>query len=243
MAQPEPDDDEKSFLQKYGWILGLFAVLLVGGGIYLLAGKKSGGSGKAKARPPEMQMVKLMPPPPPPPKLPPPPPPPPSLTPPPKEEMVEQTPVEEPEAKPEEAAPEAPPTDSLTVDAAGTGPGDSFGLVGRPGGGGGTGGGGRIGGGKRGSKFGWYAGQVQQTVQQALLSNEKTRMADLRVEIRIWADSNGRVTRATISGSTGDPALDAAITQDVLTGLKLKEPPPADMPMPIVMRITAKRPG
>lgn len=236
---PEEDNEEKSFLEEHRGIVALGAILLIGGVVVVFANKPSSGPSKPKP-PPEMQMIKLMPPPPPPPPKLPPPPPPPSLTPPPKQEMVEQEPVKE-EEKPPEAAPEAPPAE-LSIDAAGTGPGDSFGLVGRPGGKGGTGGN-QIGGTKGGSRYGWYAGQVQSVIQEALLKNEKTRQSHIRVEVRIWADSNARVTRATLGGSTGDAALDRAIIQDVLTGLKLKEPPPADMPMPIVMRVTAKRPG
>jgi len=45
-----------------------------------------------------------------------------------------------------------------------------------------------------------------------------------------------------LSGSTGEPALDAALKNQVLNGLQLQEPPPSDMPLPIVMRLTARRP-
>ena len=39
----------------------------------------------------------------------------------------------------------------------------------------------------------------------------------------------------------GDPAL-AALQDEVLVGLQLSDPPPADMPLPIVMRLSAQRP-
>ena len=52
-----------------------------------------------------------------------------------------------------------------------------------------------------------------------------------------------RVTRASLVSSTGDPAVDAAIKADVLTGLQLDAPPPEGMPLPIVMRLTARRPN
>src|SRR5260370_38727827 len=56
--------------------------------------------------------------------------------------------------------------------------------------------------------------------------------------MRIWVDNTARVTRAQLVGATGNPSLDSAITDKVLTGLQLKEPPPSDMPMPIVLRLT-----
>ncbi len=121
--------------------------------------------------------------------------------------------------------------------------GDGAGLAGLGSGsgdGGGTIGGG---GGKAGSKFGWYAGQVQSKITEALHSNPKTKNASLRIEVRIWPDSTGRITRAQLAGSTGDAALDGAIQNGVLTGLQLQEPPPAGMRLPIVLRLTARRPN
>jgi periplasmic protein TonB len=50
------------------------------------------------------------------------------------------------------------------------------------------------------------------------------------------------VSRVQVS-STGDPELDAVIRNEVFGGLVLREPPPKDMPMPMVARVTARRPG
>src|ERR1700736_1561746 len=83
-----------------------------------------------------------------------------------------------------------------------------------------------------------YAAQVQSGIKEALLQNNKTKTASISgVVIRIWVDNTARVTRAQLVGTTGNPSLDSAITDKVLTGLQLKEPPPADMPMPIVLRL------
>ncbi len=94
------------------------------------------------------------------------------------------------------------------------------------------------------TKWGWYAAQVQSSITDALRKNPRTRKANVRIDVRIWADpATGRVTRATLASSTGDTALDAAIRDQVLTGLQLQQPPPEGMPMPIVMRVTARRPN
>jgi TonB family protein len=63
----------------------------------------------------------------------------------------------------------------------------------------------------------------------------------MSVKARIWVDRTGRVTRATIEGSSGDPAIDRALQNEILTGTQLPDPPPDGMPMPIVMRINASR--
>ena len=92
------------------------------------------------------------------------------------------------------------------------------------------------------SKYGWYAGQVQTVVTQALQRHKKTRAAALSLKVRIWVDTSGRVTRVALSGSSGDPAVDRALQNEILNGLQLQQAPPEGMPMPIVMRIAAKRP-
>lgn len=154
--------------------------------------------------------------------------------------MMDQVPVSQPESKPE-PKPEAPKAPGpIGTGIKGNGPPDGFGL-------GYGAGNGLIGGGSGrgvgGSRFGWYAGEVQTAIQQALQQNPKTRDAKGVITVRIWPDRMGRITRASLANSTGDPALDDAIKNQVLTGLTLQEPPPKDMPLPIVMRITAKRPN
>ncbi len=140
------------------------------------------------------------------------------------------------EPEPQQAEPEPAP---MGTNIEGDGP-DAFGLA-KGGGGGMIGGTGT--GKKGGSKFGGYAAQVQSSVVQALRNHRKTRAASMNVTARIWVDAAGRVTRATLSGSSGDPATDAAIQQEILAGLRLQAPPPDGMPMPIVMRLKATRPN
>jgi TonB family protein len=88
-----------------------------------------------------------------------------------------------------------------------------------------------------------YAGQVKTRIQQALESNPRTRKAGMKIEVRVWPDTSGRIARAKLATSTGDAALDALIADQILTGLQISQPPPEGMPAPIVMRITARRPN
>jgi outer membrane biosynthesis protein TonB len=124
------------------------------------------------------------------------------------------------------------------LDDAGKGPGE---LLGKPGGSGFIGGGG--GGGGGGTKWGWYASIVQAQIESALRANERTRHAVMRIQVRLWSDAMGRVTRVQLVSSTGDASLDATVRDDVLGRLTLREPPPKDMPMPIITRVTAQSPG
>jgi TonB family protein len=98
-------------------------------------------------------------------------------------------------------------------------------------------------GGGRGSKFGYYAGQVKSRILDALRSNKKTRSAVMDVQVRVWLDDTGHVAKVSLSKSTGDPSVDQAIKSEVLSEISMSEPPPQGMPMPIVMHFSAKRPG
>lgn len=172
---------------------------------------------------------------------PPPPPPPPQNEPPPAEEekMVEQEAVTEEEPPPEAAAPE-PPSSDLTTNLQGSGA-DNFGLSQ----GGGRNGGGGIGGsgtGRAGSKWGWYAAGVQRSLADALRRHPSTRNATFAIKVRLWPDRTGRVTRAQLVESTGNPALDEVLRNQILTGLQLSHAPPADLPLPVVMRLSARKP-
>jgi protein TonB len=227
------EEEKESFLERHALKL-VFGAAVVAIGAFVYFHKPGPTPPPAKLE--RMVMIAPLPPPP---AIKPPPPPPPQK--PPEEKMEKETAAEvtKPVEKPAPAkAPEdpAPLGTNLKGDGAGlSGLGSGSGL------GGGTLGNG--GAGKGGSRFGWYAGQVQSKISEALRSNPKTKNANLRIEVRIWPDATGRITRAQLVGSTGDAALDGTIQNGVLTGLQLQEPPPAGMRLPIVLRLTARRPN
>jgi TonB family protein len=211
------------------------AVVVVGAGI-IAAVMISGDDAPQPKQVRELTVNVILPPPPPPP-------------PPQEQKVVEQQMIEQPkmvepelkqdkpldEPKPDTPKDDAPPPGPLALDAKGEGPGDSFGLGGKPGGHG------LFGGGGGGSRWGWYASMVQAQIESALRANAKTRNAVMEVRIRLWADGSGRVTRVQLVSSTGDAELDGALREG-LQNLALREAPPSDMPMPIMTRITSRRP-
>jgi Periplasmic protein TonB, links inner and outer membranes len=216
---------------RYGAALAVIAVLFAGA-IYLFVG---GSDMPPPRQVREITIVNITPPPPPPQQQP-------------ETKMVEQPkmaqpeikedkPVEKPKDEPAKDARNDEPPGPLALDAKAVGPGDLFNLAGKPGGNPyGAGGGG-------GSRFGWYASLVQTQIRTALDANSRTRKAVLQVQIRLWADGTGRVTRVQLVSSTGDAELDTIIRDEVLAGLTLREPPPKDMPMPINTRVTERRPS
>ncbi len=198
-------------------------------------------------------MVKVQPPPAPAPK-----PPPPPVAPPKEIEQPQTTRVElkatdipPPDAPPPSASPShgAPAAGPLALAAEGEGPGDAFNLAGNPGGrallgggglgeGSGTGAGG-VGGGP-GTRYGWYYAKMAAEIEAAFRSDKRLAGVAARVELRIWTEPSGRITRVQLVKSTGDPRVDEAV--QAVVGLRLREAPPSDIPMPMVARLTARRP-
>ncbi len=229
----EEEEDDRSFFERHRGII--FTVVLAGVaiGMFFVARSVMNTHGSSVRRD-DMMMVRL-PPPPPPPKLQPTPPPKEQPTPEQKQDqkMVEQAPTQ----NEKKDAPKDKPDDRLQTTIKGPG-GTDFGLGYGSGGGGGYGGSG----GEGGSKYGWYASEVQTRIAEVLRNNPATNKASMKVVVRIWPDSTGRITKARLQGSTGNPSLDATLQNDILTGMQLSDPPPADMPLPIVMRVSAQRP-
>lgn len=187
-----------------------------------------------------------------------PPPPPQPLTPPkvteqePRTNRVELRPTDipPPDAPPPSADP-APGGGRLSLAAEGAGPGDAFNLAGNPGGRGILGGGalgdgtgdGQIGGsgaGGPGSRHAWYYSKLAIDIEDAFRRQKDLVTASTRVEVRVWVDASGTVTRVQLVRSTGSARLDQAI--ESVVGLRHRDPPPADLPMPMILRLTARRP-
>lgn len=220
------DYEQRTFAQRYGFALGVGVVVLVLAG--LVVGQMLSHKSSPPRRAPEVTMVRLAPPPPPPPQ--PPPPPPQQVQ---EQKMIEQTPVEDNEPKPDDKP--APATPDVGTNIKGDGGPDGFGLSGS---GGGTRRGGSGSGGS-GSRWGWWAGQAQSAIRDVLGRDPRTRSASFAAsKIAVSTDVTGRIEKVSVS--TGDAKTDEAI-RAALVGQQLP-PLPAGMPHRIVLRIAARRP-
>ena len=213
----------------------LLAVLLIGFAIWVY-GVMSKPEEKVKRRSVQsIELLKPPPPPPPPPKTPPPPPPPP--------QQQEKIDVPKPEAPPEAPSQAPPPGPDLGVDAAGSGSGDGFGLVGKPGGSdliGGSGAGGGSGGGG-GDRFAWYGALVKERITDAIYNDKRLRAAaDYQRNVNVWVNASGAITRVELVGQGESPALDEALRQALRSAGAVREGAPSDMPQPIRLRVSAR---
>jgi outer membrane biosynthesis protein TonB len=180
--------------------------------------------------PPSVTMVVIQPPKPPPP--------PPPL---PQPKTIVQpkmtTPVQKP-VIPNQPPKAAPPKPASAAPALGTslksnGTSNAFDLSGSGSGNGIIGGSGTGGGGSS------YGDAVSYQIQQALQKNPVTRHAAAGLIVQIWVDSSGLISRVELEKSSGDPVMDDAIQNKVLSHLQLYAPPPGTR-MPIEMSLTGE---
>lgn len=220
---------KQKFLRYLPAIVGAILAISIGVGVYLLQGMFEKPA-QAKKQIQQIAIVQPPPPPPPPPETPPPPPP--EVK---EEKLPEPEPEKEPDPAPEEA--EEPPGDQLGVDGEGGAGSDGFGLVGKKGGRsllGGTG----------GSAILWYGGQVKRQLEdslQSVLEGGQARANAYTVVLNVWIGSDGRLSRAELSGSSGKTEVDRAI-RDALPRLRfaLQKSPPENMPQPLRIRVNSR---
>lgn len=176
--------------------------------------------------------------------LPPPPPPPPVPEKPPEPEtpVEEKLPEPEPTPEPEEVKPqeEAPtPADDLAnpmqMDGDAQAGSDAFNIGAGKGGGMAGSGGGRLG-------NGTYSQFLAYAFQKLLREDPDLRTQAYRLQAEVWIDTSGRITRAELTRSSGDPALDQQVLA-VLRGAPPLERPPASLTLPVRIALQGRRPG
>ena len=198
-------------------VLGLMVALIGTGAFALLRGFLRGGSPHPQQ---VVQQIQLIRPPPPPPNLPPPPPPPPDV----------KVHIPTPEKQPQPTD-HPPPSQQLGLDAKGGAGSDAFGLAARPGGQDITG--------EGGSAFAWYAGLLKDQILSQLGAQPLARSASYEVVVSVWVGNDGTVQRVEIAKTSGDAQRDRSIETALSRMGRLSQPPPADMPEPITLRIVS----
>lgn len=220
----EFDDDARGrpWLKTAALVVGGLALLVAA--VLLLMKFLSGPS----AKPAGVQQVALIkqPPPPPPPKPPEKPPEPPKV----KEEVKIDQPKDEPKPDEPKAADDKPASDKpLGVDAEGGAGSDGFGLAGNKGGrdflttGNGSG--------------AYYTGLLQRQFYEALSRNRKVLKEEFKVVVKVWLGDDGRVQKADIVNSSGNPKVDDLIQLTLLDMTPLKDVPPSSM-RPMQLRLS-----
>jgi len=162
-----------------------------------------------------------------------PPPPPPQIEKPPEPPKVEEEKIPEPEQPtPDTPSNDPPAGDRLGLDAEGGAGSDAFGLVGNKGG--------RSLLASGGDRFAWYGSALKDDLLSYLSEHPDIRQRAYSVNVRLWLDGKGGVTRVALSSSTGDHDLDRELQTLLGSMQKVAQAPPADMPQPVQIRIVSR---
>ena len=161
-----------------------------------------------------------------------PPPPPPQIEKPPEPPKVDEEKIPEPEQPTPDAPSDQPPGDQLGLDAEGGAGTDAFGLVGKKGG--------RDLLATGGDRFAWYGTALKDDLLSFLSEHPDIRQRAYSVNVRLWLDGKGAVTRVALSSSTGDRDLDRELQTLLGSMEKVAQAPPADMPQPVQIRIVSR---
>jgi hypothetical protein len=136
----------------------------------------------------------------------------------------------------------------LSLAAEGQGAGDAFNLAGNPGGkgllsggglGDGSGDGEGVGGGGPGERYGWYYTQVSEQLEVLLRRSKALTALSARLEVRVWVDANRRIKVEPLKPEQDPRVLDAL---HALDGATVRDLPPEGTPIPMILRISARRP-
>jgi len=171
---------------------------------------------------------------------------------PPKPEEKPPEPVKKEEVKIDQPKPDQAPEPKsddnkpagkdLGLDAQGTGPGDGFGLAGRPGGtdllatGGGTGGGANR------ATFSVFTSNAQQILHEEIKKRLKVKNRDYRANYKIWLDNEGNIKRFELV-PTGTAEIDDDLRMALADVHALNLAPPPDMPQPLRFQFTLRPAG
>ena len=211
-----------------GMIAGVVAALMAGG-VYWMSQNIAGVS----RGPDQVPNVNLLPPPPP---QPPPPPPPPEKQPPP-DKQIEPPKQDTPKA--------ADQPRQLTISGPAQAGGDAFGIKAGNGGGMSIGGaptasGPATGGGNSFAEAN-YRQYVREDLQRAVESDGQLSARVFNAGIGIWIDPDGRLRRAKVTRSSGDPQIDKRLFTLFQTMRPLSEPPPPNMRFPQEISVKSRR--
>ena len=210
----------------------VLAVALVGALIWYWANQTAG----VRRQVPKQDMIVPFPPPPPPEEQPEPEPEPEP------EEQVEPEPVPEEPTPVEEPTPEEPPSPSqdlseaMQIDGEAQAGNDAFNI--------GAGSGGGMGGSGAGAAGNATYGQyLSYAFQRKLRENRDIRHLSYRVEVNLWLDPDGRVTRVEMLSSSGDQDVDRRIVNALRDMDALDQKPPRSLTLPVRMSLQGRRPG
>ncbi len=94
-----------------------------------------------------------------------------------------------------------------------------------------------------GSKYAWYAGVIKSEIQTALERNSLIKNGQYKAIVSVWLKPNGEIEKVSLIDSDATPEIQQAVRTVLESMQSIKQAPPAGMPQPVKLRITAKKIG
>jgi len=91
--------------------------------------------------------------------------------------------------------------------------------------------------------FNSYAQTTTRALNDHLLREKSLRLSDYRLTVNVWLQADGRLQRAELAGSTGEPQLDAALREALQRFPGAVSPIPDRLPQPLRLRVSNRMIG
>jgi periplasmic protein TonB len=88
-----------------------------------------------------------------------------------------------------------------------------------------------------------YANATTRSLNEFLAREKDLKLQDYKVAVNLWLDADGSVKRAELAGSTGDPAVDAALRTALARFPGSNARPPDNLPQPLRLRVSNRLMG
>jgi periplasmic protein TonB len=169
----------------------------------------------------------------------------PEIKPPPQQRMLapamsEQIPQQQSQTKslqPKQIGQQGSPQAALALDADGVPGGDVFALSAQSGSG-------SLSGNGAGNGLLWYGGQVQRRLEEgleSLLADTAASKTEYSVQIRVWVDAVGRISRSELASSSGKEDVDRSLRAALAKfSAEIGQQPPLNLPQPLTIELIAR---
>lgn len=88
--------------------------------------------------------------------------------------------------------------------------------------------------------WGWYGGLIRGYLESIAREDQRLQGQTFVVVVRLWIGKDGRLSRFALAESTGDRQIDQALRELLANAPPMRTPPPAEMPQPVRVRVTAR---
>ncbi|MEH6499570.1 MAG: energy transducer TonB, partial [Pseudoalteromonas distincta] len=88
-----------------------------------------------------------------------------------------------------------------------------------------------------------YGQYLAHNFQRILREDDDTRQLSYRMQVNLWLNEGGQITRAEVLRSSGDTDLDGKILAALRNAPAMEQMPPKSFSLPVQVSLQGRRPG